>query len=189
MYPKNEYSGVPARLPLADAAPEFTRSIEIANRHPRLALDAAGLRRAIAALDAARDRFRGGCPGGELSLVFVTDEALARLHGDFLDDPTTTDVITFAALPGTGLTGEICVSADAAAIYSLKHRRPFATELLLYIVHGWLHLAGYDDLRPDLKRAMRRAEKRAMDVIASTTGTPKFVLRSPRRKPKDGRRS
>jgi probable rRNA maturation factor len=117
------------------------------------------------------------CPPGELSLVFLTDAALAALHADFLDDPTTTDVITFEGDATAGLAGEICVSADTAAAYARAHRRDFAAELTLYVVHGWLHLAGYDDLRPAKKRRMRAAEGRAMKMIADAGAVPAFRLR------------
>jgi probable rRNA maturation factor len=46
----------------------------------------------------------------------------------------------------------------------------------LYLVHGWLHLAGYDDLAPAKKRVMRRAEKRAMTLLARARAIPNFAL-------------
>lgn len=119
----------------------------------------------------------GVCPAGELSLVFLTDAALAQLHADFLDDPTTTDVITFDGDATAGLAGEICVSADTARAYARQHDRDFATELTLYVVHGWLHLAGYDDLRPARKRRMRAAEARALKLLADADAIPRFRLR------------
>lgn len=117
------------------------------------------------------------CPLGELSLVFLTDTAIAQIHADFMDDPTATDVITFEGDPAAGLAGEICVSADTAAAYAREHRRDFASELTLYLVHGWLHLAGYDDLRPAKKRRMRAAEARAMKILAAANAIPSFRLR------------
>lgn len=165
------------------------RPLLIANRHPRLRFDRRAVARLVETLDAQAPRFRGGCPPGELSLVFLTDEALARLHADFLQDPSVTDVITFegqpalAAAPDTAIAGEICVSADAAWRQTAKSPRPrrtetgFAEELALYVVHGWLHLAGYDDLQPRKKRAMRRAEARAMQLLRATGRLPKFALR------------
>jgi len=114
---------------------------------------------------------------GELSVVFMTDAALARLHGDFLDDPTTTDVITFEGDPTLGTAGEICVSADTAAAYARTQARDFSAELTLYLVHGWLHLAGHDDLAPAKKRAMRRAEARAMRLMTRASAVPQFSLR------------
>ena len=184
-----------------------SRTIEVRNSHPRLRVPAAAVRRVITLLDAhfqilpadlptfsraARERVRsgqsktknrkseippGGCPPGELSLVFLTDPALAQVHADFMDDPSATDVITFEGDSAAGLAGEICVSADTARAYAQEHGRDFATELTLYLVHGWLHLAGYDDLRPAKKRRMRAAEARALKLLAAHGAMPAFVLR------------
>jgi probable rRNA maturation factor len=160
------------------------REILLRNRHPRLRIDTRGLRVALHALDshfrarpadlrffdaAARARLKAATPlvpPGELSLVFLDDKSLARLHGDFLDDPTTTDVITFEGFAEAGTAGEICVSVDTARRFAADSGLEFADELMLYVVHGWLHLAGYDDLEPTKKRRMRAAEARAMKMIA-----------------------
>jgi probable rRNA maturation factor len=110
-----------------------------------------------------------------------------------MDDPTATDVITFEGDALAGLAGEVCVSADTAWNYvaSLEGRAParprpgkssllpsaFARELTLYLVHGWLHLAGYDDLVPAKKRRMRAAEARAMKLLEEAHAIPAFTLR------------
>lgn len=104
----------------------------------------------------------------------MTDPALARLHADFLDDHTTTDVITFEGEPAFGTAGEICVSADTAEAFAKRHHHKFSEELTLYVIHGWLHLAGYDDLEPTKKRRMRAAEKRARSLLADAEITPEF---------------
>jgi probable rRNA maturation factor len=155
---------------------ELLRTVAISNRHPRLKTPARAVSRAIALLDEHRERFRAGCPPGELSIAFLTDDALAGIHRDFMDDPTATDVITFEGDAIAGLAGEICVSADTARSYARAHGRKFAEELTLYVVHGWLHLAGYDDLQPAKKRAMRAAEKRAMQLLAEHDAIPGFKL-------------
>lgn len=155
----------------------MSRSLEISNRHPHLKIDRRRVARLIAVLDEAADRFNGGCPAGELSLAFLDDAELAGLHSEFLDDPTTTDVITFAGDPAFGAAGEICVSVDTARAYARKHRHDFSTELSLYVVHGWLHLAGYDDLKPGLKRIMRRAEARAMRLLVAADLCDAFELK------------
>lgn len=157
------------------------REIAIANRHPRLRLDRRAVARAIATLDENAGTIRvpqSAFLTGELSIVFLTDPDLAQLHAQFLDDPTTTDVITFEGQPSLGSAGEICVSADTAAKFARDHGHDFNAELTLYVVHGWLHLAGYDDLAPAKKRAMRRAEARAMQVLRKADCLPKFALRS-----------
>ena len=154
----------------------MSRDLAIHNAHPRLRLDKKAVARVIEILDAHRDKFLGGCPDGELSLAFMTDAKLAKLHADFLDDPTTTDVITFEGEPTFGVAGEICVSADTASTYSKANDRDFSEELTLYVVHGWLHLAGYDDLQPRKKRRMRAAEARAMKLLAAHQAVPDFRL-------------
>jgi probable rRNA maturation factor len=161
------------------------REILIANRHPRLRLDRRAVARAIRTLDAhffasasgqSKIEIRNSkIPPGELSLVFLTDAALAKLHADFLSDPSPTDVITFSGDSGAGSAGEICVSVDAALRQA--GRRDFSSELTLYLVHGWLHLAGYDDLQPAKKRVMRRAETRAMKLLQAEGSWPHFSLR------------
>ena len=167
------------------------REISIRNAHPRLRLTRRAVQAAIAVLDLQADKFRGGCPPGELSLVFLTDSALAQIHADFMADPTATDVITFEGNPAAGLAGEICVSADTAARFvglplagmpsPARRQAPalqaaFSTEITLYLVHGWLHLAGYDDLQPAKKRQMRAAEKRAMRLLTASNAVPEFRL-------------
>jgi probable rRNA maturation factor len=152
------------------------RPIAIRCLHPRLRLDRRAIVRAFRTLD--RNRVALSTPDsglgadGELSLVFLTDAALARLHGDFLADPSPTDVITFPGPPPPGPAGEICVSADAA-----RRRRPrgdWSAELTLYLVHGWLHLAGHDDRAPVPRRAMRRAEAVAMAALRREGAVPPF---------------
>lgn len=117
---------------------------------------------------------------GDLSVSFLTDPALARLHADYLDDPTTTDVITFEGDEALGHAGDICVSVDTALAYSKKHDVPFAEELTRYVIHGWLHLVGYDDLQPRKKRRMRAAEERALKLLRAAKLLPAFSLKPAR---------
>jgi probable rRNA maturation factor len=152
------------------------RPIAIRRLHPLLRLDRPALVRALRVLDAHHPELATpasvlGHPG-ELSVAFLTDEALARLHGQFLADPSPTDVITFPGGPPPGPAGEICVSADAARRQGKG--RPAAAELTLYVVHGWLHLAGHDDLAPAPRRAMRRAEAAALALLRRARALPSF---------------
>jgi probable rRNA maturation factor len=150
------------------------RAVGIQVSHPALRADRASLRAALGALDAHAGRFRGGCPPGELSVAFLTDRALAALHGRFLSDPSPTDVITFGGDPSHGTAGEICVSVDAAVRRAGRASARLSAELTLYVVHGWLHLAGYDDRDPRSRRAMRSAESRARRLLAG--GRDRFKL-------------
>ena len=156
--------------------PAPRRQLSISNAHPRLRFSRPTVAKAIAVLDAHAPKFLGGCPPGELSLAFVTDSAIAKIHGAFMADPTPTDVITFDGDPAAGLAGEICLSADTAAAYAKTHGKDFPAELTLYLVHGWLHLAGYDDVQPAKTRRMRAAEKRAMALLHAARAVPVFRL-------------
>lgn len=158
------------------------RSVVIHSAHPALVLPRAAVARAIRLLDARVAGRRGQArpvPAGELSLVFLTDAALADLHRDFLADPTVTDVITFEGDAAAAVAGEVCVSVDAAVRFIGRSRDPsrFAAELTLYVVHGWLHLAGFDDLTPAEKRRMRAAERRAMAMLSAEGAIPPFRLK------------
>jgi probable rRNA maturation factor len=149
------------------------RPLDVAIRHPRLRVARRSVAAAVALLDAEAGRFRGGCPPGELSVAFMTDAALADLHERYLSDATATDVITFGGDPSHGMAGEICVSVDAAA---RRRRADFSREVTLYLVHGWLHLAGYGDRDPAARRRMRAAERRALRVLARSKAVPRFKL-------------
>jgi probable rRNA maturation factor len=178
------------------------RELTLTSRHPRLRLDRRALALALAHLDAAfrftpadlptlspagRRRARAqavaknnassAVPPGALSVTFLTDPALTRLHADFLNDPTPTDVITFEGDPALDQAGDICVSVDTALAFAEKHRLPFAEELLRYVIHGWLHLAGYDDLKPRKKRRQRAAEDRALKLLRAADLVPDFTLK------------
>lgn len=160
----------------------MTREVAILNRHPRLRFRRAEVARVIRTLEANLPAIRipqSAIPPGELSLVFLTGPALAKIHGEFMADPTATDVITFAGDPAAGLAGEICVSADTAAAYARARQRDFSAELTLYLVHGWLHLAGCDDLQPAKKRRMRAAEARALRLLRDERAVPTFRLVAP----------
>jgi probable rRNA maturation factor len=152
------------------------RTLDVANRHPRLRFERKDLAAAFSLLDANARRFRGGCPPGGLSVAFLGDPALAGLHGRFLGDPSATDVITFAGDAANHVAGEICVSVDAAVRHAGTAAARLSAEVTLYLIHGWLHLAGYDDRRPAARRAMRLAEARAMRLLERSAAVPRFKL-------------
>lgn len=95
----------------------------------------------------------GDCP--EISLVVVSDRRIAELHGQFMDDPTPTDVITF-------LHGEIVMSVETARREARARSLPVPQELARYAVHGLLHLAGWSDKAPSQARAMRDAQEKIL---------------------------
>ena len=97
-----------------------------------------------------------GAAFANLSIVLVNDATMARLNLRYHDTPGTTDILTFDYGDGQA---EIIVSVD----HAYARPRP-ARELALYVVHGILHLHGYDDRTPAQCRRMRAAERRLLSL-------------------------
>ena len=96
----------------------------------------------------------------EISLAPVDDETIRHLHERFLGMDEPTDVLSFPlGSSGETLEGEIVASAETAARCAVEFGWRAEDELLLYVVHGALHLVGYDDTTPDARSAMRAAER------------------------------
>lgn len=113
---------------------------------------------------------------GELSVVFVSDEMIGQIHDDFMNDPSPTDVITFPANEVMESAGEIIVSVDHALAQSAERNLPFSWELSLYLLHGWLHLAGYDDREEKDRLEMRAAEEEALEVLRRVDAGMDFIV-------------
>lgn len=88
----------------------------------------------------------------EVEINLITDEVIAGVHGDFMGDPTPTDVITFHH-------GEIFVSVETAEREAPHHGNSVAEEILLYIIHGFLHLNGHTDLEEPERNIMTREQE------------------------------
>lgn len=100
-----------------------------------------------------------GYTAGEVSIAIVDDEAMHKLNRQYLQHDYPTDVLSFVLEEDeTRLIGQLIVSADYAAREAPTFGWTTDDELLLYTVHGALHLVGYDDLEPDLKAEMREQE-------------------------------
>jgi len=93
-----------------------------------------------------------------IHVVLVDRAAMARVHGDFLGDPTETDVITFPY-------GEILVCPAVALDQASGYRHEVEQEVLLYALHGLLHLVGYDDTTPEAARRMARAQGKLLNKV------------------------
>ncbi len=102
----------------------------------------------------------GKRPDAPISIVFVDDKALARIHGRWLADDRPTDVISFdLGEADGGPVGELYISVQRARAQARRRGGRVERELALYIVHGCLHLCGFDDRAPGDRRAMRDAER------------------------------
>jgi probable rRNA maturation factor len=139
--------------------------ILVQNKQKDLAVSAAAVKKIVAEVIAYENRH---CD--EVTVHFVTTKKISELHQDFFQDPTTTDCISFPMDEddldiGYKILGEIFVCPKTAIDYAASHNTTALEETTLYIIHGLLHLMGYDDLEPKMKAAMRRAEKKHMNHL------------------------
>ena len=94
---------------------------------------------------------------GELNYIFCSDERLRAINVEYLDHDYYTDVITFP-YGEDGIYGDVFISADRVRDNAQALQVGFGQELLRVMVHGLLHLAGYDDKTPELKARMSARE-------------------------------
>lgn len=149
------------------------REVQILNNHALLSFDEEALLQCIQKLDTWEQY---SAPEGELSLVFASAEEMCQLHATFLDDPKLTDVITFDGEPLLDFAGEVFVSPDQAKIQAPQFDYDFSSELTLYVVHGWLHLAGLNDTDPGSLQEMKQAEQQAMALLGRELTSRVFTL-------------
>ena len=117
-------------------------TITCSNRQRTVRLDLPKIRRIIAAalpLCMEKPGKKRAVLPSEVEITLLGEAAIAKVHGEFLDDPTPTDVITFKY-------GEILIGVPVAAANARKFRYPVDHEVALCAIHGLLHLLGYDDL-------------------------------------------
>jgi probable rRNA maturation factor len=128
--------------------------IEITYEQAHVRIDERRLSAAIAAVVAGDSRRHGA-----ISLAVVDNATIHALNRRFLDHDYPTDVLSFALDDDPeSLNGEIVVSADMAAATAPQYGWLVEDELLLYVIHGALHLVGFDDKTPADAAAMRAQE-------------------------------
>jgi probable rRNA maturation factor len=88
----------------------------------------------------------------EILVLIVSDRRIASLHRQFLNESGPTDVITFSH-------GEIFISAETARRHAREFGNPLTRELRLYVVHGLLHLHGFDDGDKVAARKMQKTQE------------------------------
>lgn len=95
---------------------------------------------------------------GDVSVIFCSDEYLLNINKQYLSHDYFTDVITFDNSEGDELSGDIFISTDTVLSNSKIYNQEFISELHRVIVHGILHLLGYDDQTEDQSKVMRAKE-------------------------------
>lgn len=137
--------------------------IDISDRQSIISVEPHRLREVI-----ERVLVEEGISAADISLAFVDDSAIQQINRDFLGHDYPTDVISFVlgdseeSARRCHLEGELVVSTETAHREAAAHGWSEADELVLYVVHGLLHLCGYDDLTDDARPVMRRRERQVL---------------------------
>lgn len=103
---------------------------------------------------------------GNINIIFVTDNELKGINQEFLKRDYYTDIITFDYSKENIIEGDLYLSIDRIAENSKKFRTETKKELLRVIIHGILHLLGYNDHSDSEKIIMRKKEDECLEIIS-----------------------
>lgn len=133
-------------------------AIDIADEQSVLAVDSRRIRLAV-----ERILEEAGIERAEVSVAIVDDRTIQELNRRYLRHDRATDVLSFVLQRSDRwLDGQIVVSAETACGQAARYGWTAGEELLLYVIHGALHLVGYDDASPPSRERMRRKERKAL---------------------------
>jgi len=107
-----------------------------------------------------------GAPrGAALTITLVSDGAIKKLNKKFKDENIATDVLAFSMTEGAavkgqkGYLGDVVISVDTAARQAKAYNLSFEKEIYLYVIHGILHLLGYEDVAPTQRSSMQTRQE------------------------------
>ena len=140
---------------------DYLPQISVFNRQRKVALDRAALEefagRALPLCAGQRGTGLTNLP--QVDIVLISDRKMSQLHRRFMQINGPTDVITFQH-------GEIFISVETAGRQAKAERTSLSYELRLYLVHGLLHLHGFDDSLPASRRRMSALQERIVDLLS-----------------------
>ncbi len=135
--------------------------ITIANEHGRYRRNHREISRYV------RHVLRGErMPRWNVAVVFIDSRRSRRMNSRFLGHRYPTDVLSFTLETGVNPEGEIYVNLDRARQQARDYGVPFRTEIARLVIHGTLHLVGYDDRRAADAHRMRQREDRYVAALA-----------------------
>lgn len=95
---------------------------------------------------------------GDINIIFQNNEFIRKMNVDYLQHDYDTDVITFDYSENDFIAGDVFINIDFIQEYSTKNSIPFINELSRIMIHGVLHLCGYDDKAENDKKQMTARE-------------------------------
>ena len=152
-------------------------SIKLINRHKKYKINESLLKKIIKEILGLCERRLKNI---ELEIVFLDDPAIRQLNKRFKKRDRPTDVLSFgikAGESGRPFLGEIFISLDRALENSKIYKTDFGQELVLYVIHGILHLFGYDDESAAARRRMSKKERSVLRFLWKREDLSKVLTR------------
>ena len=112
-----------------------------------------------------------GVKNANIAIVFSSDRQITRLNYLYRRKNRPTDVLSFSMREGmhlkkdSSVLGDIIISVDRAKKQAARFNSTFKKEMYLYIIHGILHLLGYDDEKPSSRKRMQRRETEILNKL------------------------
>ena len=140
-----------------------TAQIEVRNRQRKWALNVSMLEEIASWVSVSLF----GDVEADISIQFLSPGRMAEINQKYLEHEGATDVITFDLCddPAICMTGEILICPEVAANQSKEFGTTWQEETVRYVIHGLLHLKGFDDLEPEKRRIMKQHENRWMKKV------------------------
>ena len=107
----------------------------------------------------------------ELEIIFLSDAVIKPVNEKYKHNNRATDVLSF----DLGSCGQILISSDMALRNSRVFNTPLEKELVLYVIHGILHLFGYDDEKPKERLRMFRKQDSIMEILCAKINLSKVL--------------
>jgi probable rRNA maturation factor len=109
-----------------------------------------------------------GVPDAEISLAFVDNPTIHQLNQRYLGHDEPTDVLSFPLSEPAAkrLTGELVIGVEVARAQAAQRGHDVQAELALYVIHGLLHLCGFEDKSDDTAARMRDRERYYLHQLA-----------------------
>ena len=114
--------------------------------------------------------FIGLPDNSQLSMVFCDDEAIKELNSQYRNKNEPTDVLSFPIelenfIPEIRMLGDIVISTETAIKQAKEYNHSTETEIVILLIHGLLHLNGYDHIKEDEREIMQSKEKETFKHI------------------------
>jgi rRNA maturation RNase YbeY len=105
---------------------------------------------------------------GAIAYIFCSDEKILRINRQYLQHDYYTDIITFDYSEGDEISGDLFISLETVKSNAEQFKTNYSDELARVMIHGILHLCGFNDKTPEEEQAMRKKEDDAINLMKSS---------------------